>query len=825
MKRISHWIPLVLALFFIIIITLFLTYHLRYKNTIQGTLPLPYLKSKVQVLRDRWGIPHIYADHQVDLFRALGFVTASDRLFQMDLNRRLGNGELSEIFGEKLLPIDKLFRNFRFRSSMAQLLEKKRSQMSPEFFELAEAYLNGVNYYVETQKLPMEFDVLQYKPRKFELLDIFAFSGYMSYSFAEALTTDLLYGELKKKLREVQWKELKLSAATLSSSSHSRPKLNSPKSKIPAEQIQKTNDILFSVLGQSLQMFASFDGSNSWVLAPKKSASGQSLLANDPHISFSNPGVWYEAHLHSPQMEIYGHFLPLIPFAVLGHNRQMGWTITMSEVDDLDFYKETFHPTNPNLVKYRNQWVPITKYQEKIQVKGLGEVPYSVKVTPHGPLLEEFPDILKGKPHQSLSLKWAFHHPDNLLLESIYRLPYSQKLKDFSTALRLTKAPGLNISYADRQGNIAWWVIGAIPQRPSHVESNTVLEGANGKDEYLGYRDFSDNPHSINPPSGMIVTANYHPQTSKKKDATLQGYWRPAERYNYLEEQLKKKEKWSIEELKGLQTSQYEISYQEVLPILLQEVENLGLADAPQSRPSAHLEKKALQILKTWTGESPAESVAATLYHFWNEEVLHIILDDKLSEKEIPLYCSVSHMWPFYKKVLQSPSSHWWDNGKTPEVQETRRQVIQQAFQQTIEALGQKLGKRIEDWTWGKMHTLEFIHPLGRKWPLNYLFNEGPHPVGGGYLQVNCMQPHRCKRDFKVVSGPSTRRLVDFADPETSWGILPLGESGNRASPHLTDQLPLFLKGEYRQQIMKKEDIEGEKTSEMLFIPTISPVF
>jgi len=764
-----------------------------------GRVKLPFLTNEVRVIRDQWGIPHISARNQKDLYRAFGFVAAQDRLFQMDVHRRLANGELSEVFGDSLLKYDKLLRSLRIRKSQEELLKRHRPDMNPEMLEEAEAYLQGLNYYIDTQPLPLEFALLRYKPRHFEFVEILAFPGYMAYGFAEAFKEDILFGGLMKELPARKLAELRAGYGPSDPTivGDLRGVFGISLDKVALADFANSVEELFKGIG-------AFHGSNSWVLAPSRTVSGKALLANDPHIGFSKPSIWYEAHLQAPGFEIYGHFLSYLPFAVLGHNREMGWALTMSEIDDADFYAETINPENPSQVRYKGKWVPVETAEEEILVRGQSPVKMQVRVTPHGPLVGE---LLQGAQNSAISLKWQFHDPNNRAFETFYGLARARSVEDFKRALSKAAAPGLNVSYADKDGNIAWYTMGNIPLRPQGMHSDTILDGASGKDEYLGLVPFEKHPHLVNPRSGVIITANNKP--SDKLPYEISGYWQPSERAQRIAELLNQKQKWSVEDTKVIQNDDYDVLSREVLLDLLGAI----------GEPSGPLEKKALMALKFWDGFDRRDSVGASIFQELNFQVLRAAVIDELGEERWEAFAPLAESWHFYKRLVKNPDSSWWDNVKTLDTVESRESVIRGSFSTAVRRLREKFGGDVSQWKWGRLHTLEFVHPLGRKKPLDKIFNTGPFAVGGNYAVVDAMGASRANDDFHVNHGPSTRRIIDFAEPERAWGINPLGESGHLMSQHEHDQTELFLDGRYRREYLDEKDILAEPHEELSLVP------
>lgn len=767
-----------------------------------GTFKAPTLKKKVVIHRDKFDIPHIYAHNERDANVALGYLTASERLFQMEMARRIGSGRLSELFGEKVLHLDILLRQLRIKKTAELYL--KNNKLSSELEASMDAYLEGVEQYIKTQPLPIEFKILGIKPEPFTKADMLAVSGYMALSFAEGIIADTLYSDLFSNFPREMVEDLR-------PRKHLADIKGKPTSDGPMFSLKKQQ--WFKQILSSLEIledrFGLYHGSNSWVMAPKRSKSGAALLASDPHIAFSSPSVWYEAHIKTPHYELYGHYVPLVPFALLGHKRDGGWALTMSEADDLDIYLEKINPKNPKQVMYKNRWVNMEIYDEVIKIKGQADKVIQVKVTPHGPLLNNTEFGVKG---QSVSIKWAYHHPDNHVAQTFYELAHAKTTKDYVRAISHAAAPGLNISFVDNKGKIGWHVMGKIPHRRKGIDSMRMLDGASGKDEYLGYIPFKDNPHLYNPKSGLIVSANFKPQkNSLSGKYEIQGYWQPPARYYRIHKLLAQKEKWNLEELKKVQTDQYADAYTKVLPKLLHWV----------TTHDNQMENSAIKYLKKWDGHSDVNSIASTIYHKWVYYLVCEILDDQLGETRFKSYARIMDVHLFYQKILEHPKSRWWDDVTTKDLQETPAQIVTRAWSRTMKVLKKKLGSDIAFWQWGNVHKVEYQHFFGRQKPMNYFFNVGPFPSGGGNGQVDNMGYPFYQEEFTITRGPSTRRLIDFAHPEKSWGIIPTGNSGNPQSKYYDDQAQMFLDGKYRRQLLDEKDVIKESIGTITLKPQL----
>jgi penicillin amidase len=733
---------------------------------LDGELYLENLQHPVQVLRDSYGIPHVKAQNKNDALRALGFVMASERLFQMELSRRMTQGELSEVFGEIAIPSDKLYRSLMLRRSVERMLEYEKAQglFDQVMWSEMEAYFDGINQYIKTHSLPYEFQILGVKPRPFTPIDAYVLTGHMAYSFGIAMKADPLFTKLSQRLPPQILQTLR----------------NDPLEP-PQNTAQHSVEIHFPGFDS---FYPSFEGSNAWLLAPQRSASGKSIFVNDPHIGYSLPSVWFEAHIDTPEFKLYGHYLPLIPYAVLGHTLQHAWGFTMSLTDDMDLYRESLN-RQKRATAFKNTFVPYQEWNEVIKVKNKPDLKLNLIETHHGPIMDE---VFSEK---NLALKWAFHRKENNPLKSLRLMATAQDIKSFEYALQFGTAPGLNVLYADSQ-NIAWWMFGDLVKK-KNPHSDLILDGSTGLDEYDRLLSWNEKPHLINPPEGIIVSANSRPEQLSRD---IRGDWQSPDRFETIRGILISKELWTSDDLKNLQTKNFNVQHRLITQELLK---HLNL-----SKDQHQKHAKVLETMKTWDFHSELSSKGSSIFYEWNNQVINQLLKD-WDEGDRKLYLELSHAWYFYERTLLSSNSPWWQ-------ELNKSDVITKAFILTAEKF-----EKIP--TWGEIHTIEYVHPLGRKWPLNYIFNLGPYGIPGGFNEINNNKPKSLGSDFRVVAGPSTRRIIDFANPAKSWGINPVGISGHILSPYYNNQTKLFIEGKYRPQMMDEEEIKKNRSHNLVLNP------
>jgi penicillin amidase len=798
--------------------------------TIDGKLACPSIKTKVTVTRDNWGVPHITAENSHDAYFALGFTIAQDRLFQMDIQRRLAKGELAEILGTELIPIDSKFRTYLFKHTGEKMIARL-AKTNPEAIAIIDAYLDGVNYFIEKGPLPVEFKLLGYKPKPFTKIDPAAFFGYVNFSFTEGIVTDSLATIIKTKYPNLNIREIFpgydrqkpvtviedqafFSGNTTKTTSISLPKtIDGESGRNTAYSLVKGKDLelILNSLRELAPYWPTKMGSNAWAIGPSRSKSGKAILAGDTHMAYSNPGIWYEAHITCGDYDDYGNFMSLFPFPLLAQNKHRAWSITMFENDDLDLYAETFDPKDSSRVMYRGQWVRAEVLKETIKVKGGKDVSLEIRITPHGPIITDYLDGYEGKP---IALCNVYNQIENPAIDAIYLLSRSKNLQEAEKAVSLLAAPGLNFVYADSQGNIAWWAAGRLPIRPAHVLSKQILDGSSGKDEYLGYLPFALNPKLINPPSGIIISANNLPtKKSVGPIRQIEGYWQPSDRAGRITELLSQKEKWGLDDMMKIQT---DVTTDTGRDIINDISKVLGNITTPEITP---VEKEALDILKSWDAVYRIESVAPSIYEFTCFHILQEAVEDEFGEKNFNSFLSVADHWNFFKAFIKDDASPLWDDVRTPQ-KETRRDIVLRGFKAAVADLGKNHGKSIKGWQWGNIHTIEYEHPIGMQKPMNLLFNIGPFPAPGGYEVINIFAVDKEARNYKVSNGPSTRRLIDYADLSKSYTILPTGNAGNFMSPHFDDQAQMYLKGEYRIVNFTAEQIKANKRHELVLEPS-----
>ena len=794
MKNLKRILFIVLSLIVLIAIAL-VAYGFYLKPKYEGEIKIKNIQKETTVYFDDFGVPHIYANSQKDAMTALGYVHAQDRLWQMELMRRIAPGRLSEIFGSKVVKTDMFFAGLGIEESSEKAIAKldKNSQA----YQLTLAYIDGINQYIEEGKTPIEFQILGIKKEKFTINDVYNIFGYMSFSFAMAQKTDPLMTDIRNKLGADYLKDFGLNDGSLSST-----RLKNFDSKaIEYSEISKS---ITSLLDNS--QVPCFIGSNSWVIAPQKTKNGKVIFANDPHISFSQPCTWYEAHIVVPDYEIYGYYLAGTPFPLLAHNHNYAFGLTMFENDDADLFQEEENPNNKNQYKTVNGFKNYTIRREIIKVKDSSDVLLEVKETQHGPIINGILDGIKGT--KPVAISWLFTQQDNKMLEAVYSLSHSKNLDDFRKGVSLIAAPGLNIMYGDAKGNIAWNTSGKLYKLDKSVNPNFILNGANGIDDKKEFLDFSKNPHAINPTWNYVYSANNQPEAV---DGYLYpGYYLPQDRAKRISDLLEPKNNWTREDVEQMINDNRSSVASDIVANLVVTLDQESLSNN---------EKEAISILKKWNGSNNLKDIAPTIYNKWIYLYLKDSFEDELGAADFKMFLNTHIIKQLIATQSKNENSVWWDNKDTKDKKETRADILNASFHETILSLENQLGKEVDEWTWDKVHSLEHQHPLGKVAALRKIFNVGPFEVPGSNEVINnLMFDITGSGSYIVKAGPSTRRVIDFSDIENSMSILPTGQSGNPFSQHYNDQAEMYNSGKFRKMKLNKEEIIKTSTK-LVFIP------
>ena len=743
---------------------------------VDGELKVPGLIQPVTVERDEYGVPHLFAESEHDLFFAQGYVHAQDRLWQMDVSRRAGEGRLSEIFGSTTLKFDKLFRTV----GMEQIAERIARNLHPESRELLQAYSDGVNAFISSHKgkYPIEFDMLNYEPEPWTPVHSILVARLMAWELNISWYVDLVLGELYKDFGEEKAKEIFPTYpenAPVIVPKGMKPGML-PGNLLGLVDVDREFRAFYGMSGTHI-------GSNAWAVAPEKSLSGKAMLANDPHLGFSAPSKWYEIHLDGGGFNVAGVSIPGTPLVVIGRTMHVAWGMTSTMADDADFYLEMTNSAGEYL--FKDAWHPMSVSVDTIAVKDSASVILTVKSTQHGPVVNDVNPVGSITSEVLVSMRWTGQDVSDEFY-ALYRICGAKDWSEFRAGVKEFTVPGQNFVYADDAGNIGYAAGVRLPIR-SAQNPTLPMPGWTGEYEWNGFVPFEKLPSLYNPPQHFIATAN-----NKLTDASfpyhISNLWEPPSRIERLTEMLSKKEKLTVEEFQSIQLDYYSYFAKEMTPYILHAYDSVA-AKSPEIQT-------ALNYFGNWHFQLSRDDVPTTLFHVYFTHLLKNVFGNKMEESLFRKYIFVANIpYRTIPALFRNPDSPWFDDPATPRV-ERRDDVIRKSLEEAIAELKSTLGGEMKTWQWGLLHTLTFRHPFGSQPPLGSVFNIGPFPVGGSGTTLNNGE-YFLADPYQTTLGPSMREIVDFARPEASRFVIPTGESGQPLNEHYSDQTELWLNGEY----------------------------
>lgn len=780
--KILKKILLIIGVLLVLLVISAFFYANYLKPTYKGEIELKNLSQDVVVHFDEYAVPHIDANSQEDAYISLGFLHAQERLWQMELIRRIAPGRLSEILGRDLLKTDMFFSGLGIEeASEIAIANLDKEAMS---YRLSQKYLDGINQFIEEGQTPVEFTLLGVEKEKYTIKDIYNVIGYMAFNFAVAHKTDPLLTEVKEKLGDAYLNEL------LSSSQKNLTINKTEVNPMKANLSQAVNNIM-----ETLPVPA-FIGSNAWVIGPEKTKNGGVIFENDPHIGYAQPSVWYQSHIKTPDYEMYGFNIALMPFPLLGHNRQYAYGLTMFANDDINFYVEENNPENP--LEYRTQ-DGFQKYdliEKTINVKDAPDTTFVVKVSQHGPIMNGLVELIDDD--RPIAMDWIYTQLDNEILEVNFGLSHSSSLEDFKNSAERLHAPGLNMMYGDAEGNIAWFAAAKLYELREGLSTKTYLNGASGEDEILEFLPFEDNPQAINPDQHYVYSANHQPDSVRGK--LYPGYYQPQDRSKRIVELIEAQNDFTKEDVAQMTYDVQSSTVTDIIEDFLKYIDEQNLSTT---------ENKALSVLSLWDGNYLKDSVGSTIYNRFLYQFLVSTYKDEMGEG-FHLFMNSQLQDQVLVSQINTKESVWWDNITTKSKTETRQDIIENSFKDAVTFLQNQLGENIQSWEWKRVITVEHEHAFGKTDGfLRKIFNVGPfQTLGGNEVLNNQIFKLDSTGVYKVISGPSTRRIIDFSDVENSLSILPTGQSGRITSEHYHDQAQKYLDGEFIKMRIETTEIE-----------------
>lgn len=769
-----------------------------------GTLQLAGLQDKVTVIRDKRGIPHIYASSAHDLFMAQGFVHAQDRFWQMEFWRRIGEGRLSELFGESQIDTDRFLRTLGVMRS-AQLSQDK---LDEEAVGVLEAYAQGVNAYIDQNKnrLPLEFRVLglngvKFTPEPWTPLNSLTWATMMAFDLGGNYESELYRAELVSRYGEAWMRELSYV-----------PYPGDKPVIVPGGVAWNKVDSATVIPAPKGLAIGGFDGigSNNWVIHGSKTDTGMPLLASDMHLGIQMPSIWYEIGLHCQPVgdacpyNVVGYSFASTPTVIAGHNDRIAWGVTNVNPDVQDLYIERVNPDNPNQYEVDGQWVDMEVAQDDIKVAGKDDpVPLTIRRTRHGPILN---DVAYGAESnwaygwQPLSLQWTALE-GNRILHAALHLDRARNWDEFRTALDSWDAPSQNFIFADVDGNIGYQMPGLIPIRAA---GDGMMPVPGWTDDYAwtDYIPYDELPHAYNPAQGYIATANNR-VIGPEYPHFLGNEWDAGYRAQRIGQMIEAKDKLDIADIEAIHGDDANLVMGELIP---------HLRDLRLDRPEV---AKARDMLLTWDlqqdMDSPEAAFAEAFWYFLPSATLADEVADKLTRDPV-----------FFRELVKNPSAHWWNNVYTPAV-ETRNDVFVQALNQAYDLMVTRQGSDLSKWRWGALHTATFENQtLGKSGigMIERLFNRGPFETAGGGDIINATAWSTDESTlFQVQSLPSMRMIVDLSDLNRSLSTNTTGQSGHPYHKHYADQIDQWRTIGYAPMYWDRVQLEKASEGTLTLLP------
>ena len=784
---------------FLLLLVLFSSIYCRSQST--QSIRTPGLQQPVEIIRDRWGVNHIYAKNEHDLFFAQGYSAAQDRLFQLEMWRRQATGTVAELLGPEEIKRDIGTRLFRFRGN----LDEELKHYHPNGSQIVGAFVQGINAYITEilktpEKLPFEFRVLNTKPGLWTpAIVISRHQGLLSN-----VRDELNYGRLvhllgADKLRELQWfhpqakpsdpdltlhvngEELFQPILELYEAFRLPIKFKGKLAKADEDEAQGAEPQTPHFLEAEKQ----YVGSNNWVIAGNKSASGYPMLANDPHRAQSTPSLRYWVHLSAPGWNVVGAGEPSLPGVSVGHNDYGAWSLTIFDTDNEDLYVYETNPSNPNQYRYKGngktaRWIPMKILTETIPVTGGQPVKATLKYTQHGPVV--FEDVQR---HKAYAVRSGSLEKGCAPYLSSLRMNQARNWAEFRQACLVSQIPGENMIWAEppsktSNGTIGWQAVGLAPVRPTY--SGLVPVPGDGRFEWAGYLPIDQLPNKVNPAEGYVVTANNNltPVNFPHRDA-IGWVWASPSRAHRIEEVLSDGKRKNLADFMALQADYLSIPARTLVPLFL------------KLTPSANRSKQALDQLRQWDYNLNPNSVAASIYVAWEERIKKAVYQEKVPVKAQP-----------YLKSL--PTKRVIDAVLIPS--ETRDSLLLTCLDQAVTDLTTRLGNNMNNWQYGqaKNKHITLTHPLSHlvDEPTRLNINLGPVARGGYAETVNATS-----NDLNQTHGASFRIVVDTEDWDRTLGINTPGQSGNPDSPHYRDLFSIWAQNNYFPVYFSREKIKS----------------
>jgi penicillin amidase len=740
-----------------------------------GTLTLDGLKAPVEVRTDDHGVPHLFAKNEEDLFFAQGFITARERMFQMDLTRLAGRGELSTFFGESQLKTDKYFKTLGFyRASEAEY-----GNLSPQVKSVVDAYTRGVNAYINTAKFPsFEYVLLRGKPQPWKPADSLVGALLMSYRLNAPRAIKPILNDLNKhagpKMLEQLLPYVPQDGPTVSSTSGKEGPVLRNRSRDLAALEVTTN----TFREPDFPILMRIKASNWMIFSGSKTTTGKPIFSGSPDLEPAIPSLFYLIHLKGGGYDVIGGSIPGLPGVhALGFNSHIAWSITVGNGDNTDFFVEKLNPDNPDQYLTEEGYRSFEIVNETLKIKGkngTSEENLRVRISRHGPIIS---DVMTGMP-QNCTMMWPGLLGHDGTLEGLLGLNRARNFDEFRKTLSVVRGGSVHMGYADIDGNIGYQYLSTLPIRKSG-QNPVPRPGESGEYDWTGYLAFEDHPYAFNPDKGYVASFNQMPERGIDYGTAYFLFERP---YRF-EEIVNSKDRFSPEDVRKMQTDVGSNLAKRWAPHILRVC---GSIDGVSSYAAS---------LKNWDYAIILDSSQATLFNSFFTHLMTNTLENKVGKRVMEemyadLHVSIPAQW-----LIRSmdDNSHWiWDDPSTPAIKETRDDMILKSLRDAVSELSSRFGKDQRNWAWGKVHTMTIRHPMGGILPF---LNLSPIPYPGDDFTINAGWWDR-QKPFDMTSGAAIRIVVDMSNLDTMILISPPGQSGHYLSPYYSDLADLWAKGE-----------------------------
>ena len=798
-----------------------------------GTVHVGGLTATVDIVRDADDIPHIFATTKADALFGLGYAHAQDRLWQMEFQRRIGNGRLSEIFGEATLPEDRFLRTVGFgraaKSAWDHLPADAKAQVN--------AYVAGVNAFISSHHgsgLPPEFSLLRFAPEPWTGEDVIVWVKMMAWDLSANYTFELMRHDIEAKVGAEKMAALLppypdnglniVDEPMVSGKTEAPPhEPNDAKAgQGPGPAASSTWSTLFvNGLGSPNSAVRDFLGaarvealgSNNWVVDGTLTASGKPMLANDPHLATHMPSLWYLAHITAGDFDIIGATLPGTPAVAIGRNRHIAWGETNVAADVEDLFIEKLS-ADGSTAEFEGAQEPVRHVSETIAIKGAAPVVVDVRITRHGPLVSDAINANtaasqtepKAPIREPLAFRWTALDDEDGTLVAFLRLNDAKNWKEFTAALKDFVVPSQNFVYADDDGHIGYYAPGHIPIR-AHGDGSKPAQGWTGANEWTGWIPFDELPHEFDPPSHFIVTANDRPEPPSYQHFIAAEYPTPY-RAGRIRDLIQQRTRITPEDFHAIQADTFSPHAKELLPILI-----------AHAHPTEAADTTALDLLRQWNLDASAGSAAAAIFNAWFIHLAPVIAGDDLGPYALTSYRGRFSYVTRFVITLASGSADpaWCDDGATPQ-HETCDDAITRALHEGVASLAKLLGSDEAHWQWSRAHHAVFPHQGLDTVPVLHTLLSRERPSAGDWSTVN-VGPVDVDHPYDQISIPGYRQIVDLSPANDSRFLEAGGQSGHFLSPHYDDFLDDWRDVRYKKMRMTRADAEAGAIGHLTLAP------